>query len=166
MNNKWDEKLVQVYGTLALNFVEENMDLIESNNFPALFAKNDNHLVTGNIIHILDDSNIDWMSYVTSIPGCAYWCRDDITSITVPDNIYGIGPQAFAQCSHLEELILPATIRDIGGLILEHTYLNKIIFKGTKKQWNNIWFGSGWNKYSRIGEVHCANGIIREAIPK
>ena len=38
-----------------------------------------------------------------------------LTSVTIPEGVTGIGPSAFANCVSLTEITLPSTITDIGG---------------------------------------------------
>ena len=162
MSEKWPQEMINKYGTLALQFVEENMELIEQNNFSSLFAKNTNIMMTSNIVRILYDSNIEWMIYVTTIPNGAFYALDHITELIIPDNITGIASNAFGNMGQLSKLVLPASIKNIGNQILKHTfYLNEIEFKGTKQQWADIWFGSHWNRDSHIGIVKCSDGTIR-----
>ena len=66
-------------------------------------------------IHI--PSQIQYGKYtyeVTSIGDRAFYWRDDLTSITIPDSVTSIGKRAFCFCSSLTSITIPNSMTSIG----------------------------------------------------
>ena len=66
-------------------------------------------------IHI--PSQIQYGKYtyeVTSIGDRAFYWRDDLTSITIPDSVTSIGKRAFCFCSSLTTITIPNSMTSIG----------------------------------------------------
>ena len=49
-----------------------------------------------------------------SIHDCVFYERAELTSITIPDNVTGIGQYAFFGCSGLTSIIIPSSVTSIG----------------------------------------------------
>jgi len=80
---------------------------------------------------------------------------------TIPDGITAIGTSAFRSRIYLESITLPESITFISGLAFAFCVkLDTIIYKGTKKEWENIDKILTWRVGTRILTVHCTDGKI------
>ena len=73
-----------------------------------------------------------------SIHDCAFYEWVGLTSITIPDNVTGIGQYAFFGC----------------------TKLTSVFFSGTTTQWETISNGADWSKTVCSCVIYCTNGEI------
>ena len=76
-------------------------------------------------------------------------CRN-LRSVTLPENLIGIGGSAFAECTNLQAVVIPAGVEYIYNAFIDSS-VTHIFYKGTEEQWNNVekWFYEG--DYT----VHC-----------
>ncbi len=58
---------------------------------------------------------------VTSIGNSAFYRRDSLESVKIPDSVTAIGDDAFRECKTLSEIDLPDGLTDIGNRILSFT---------------------------------------------
>ena len=56
----------------------------------------------------------DTIYVVTSIGEFAFYCCDDLTSITIPNSVTTIGEFAFEYCSGLISITIPNSVKSIG----------------------------------------------------
>lgn len=78
-------------------------------------------------------------STVTKIGFRAFETCVNLTTLVLPDGITDIGHAAFRGCFNLTTIHLPNTLTYIGVEAFEDcNKLNKIIFHGTKEEWNKI----------------------------
>ena len=52
-----------------------------------------------------------------------------LTTFTGPDSLLSVGDEAFADCTNLEEVILPKTILQTGEKVLENSPLSVLEYK-------------------------------------
>lgn len=77
-------------------------------------------------------------------------CTD--ATVIVPSECNGlplnaIGDGAFAQCTEIEQIEIPDTVRKIGGEIFSGCHgLSRIVFQGTQEQWESIEKDPLWDK--------------------
>ena len=114
-------------------------------------------------------TSVDLPEGLTSIGNCVFFDCSSLTSITLPESLTSIGLSAFNSCTgltstnlpeSLTEIInyafqnctgltsinLPESLTEIGyGAFYGCTSLKTINFKGTEKQWNNIFKDVNWN---------------------
>ena len=71
-------------------------------------------------------------SDMTTIPEGFCAGREDIRQILLPQSIYSIGPEAFSECTALEEVIFPEELLFVSpAAFLNCTALKKVTFTGS-----------------------------------
>lgn len=76
---------------------------------------------------------------VTRIGNEAFYGCTKLTSVTIGNNITNIGYWAFFGCSSLKSVVIPASVTHIGiGAFVNCTNLTDIYYKGTEEEWNAI----------------------------
>jgi len=76
---------------------------------------------------------------VTTIGEMAFSYCDSLTDIIIPDHITRIGTQAFANCDSLTSIYIPNSVTSISHWAFYNCpSLNKMVFCGTKEEWNNV----------------------------
>lgn len=98
---------------------------------------------------------------VTTIGSRAFYERESLTSVIIPDSVTSIGDDAFFWCTSLTSITIPDGVTSIGQYAFEYcNNLTEINFKGTKAQWKAIDKKNGWNKYTGNYTVHCTDGDL------
>lgn len=86
-------------------FLENNIELIETNRFDELYKKAENELYfsqgIGTLTRALMKAGIDVISHITEIPYCFLYGDSEITTFHIPDKIEFISSCAFCNCSKL-----------------------------------------------------------------
>ena len=68
------------------------------------------------------------------------------TTYIVPEGVQNLAGNAFANNPYLEEIILPASVSNLGIYCFDScSNLKTINYCGTQSQWNQNWFGTSWN---------------------
>ena len=99
---------------------------------------------------------------VTSIGEGAFFCCDELTSVTIPDGVTRIGNYAFAGCIELTSVTIPNSVTSIDNdAFFGCSRLKSIIFNGTKAQWNAVSKGNYWKlDVPSACKVVCTDGEI------
>ena len=72
----------------------------------------------------------------------AFFGRDHLTSVIIPDCVTNVYKQAFDYCSNLKSITIPYTIKSISyGVFQNCTNLTTVYYTGTEEQWNAIAIG-------------------------
>lgn len=71
-------------------------------------------LIDGSITEITAED----LEGVTEVADYAFYKRQNITKITIPDSVISIGKSAFSGCSHLEDFVIPNKVTSIGDSAL------------------------------------------------
>jgi len=84
----------------------------------------------------------------------------DAKTITLPEGFKEIRV-GFSDCVNLKTIYLPSTITTICGYALTNCMrLDKIVFNGTKAQWNAIELDDHWNYCTPALGIECTDGYI------
>ena len=116
-------------------------------------------------------TSVDIPYGITSIGSdCFAWCSN-LKTVNIPNTVKIIGGSAFYDSINLHmeipnsvtriaastfihgknmEITLPDTITYIGRMAFGDNATGKIIYKGTKEQWNNIEKDTEWNKFGSV----------------
>lgn len=134
------------------------------------YRLNENKLTAKVIMNGSSESDIDipeivkfnGVSYrVTSIGGCAFYCCDSQSKITIHNGVENIESSAFHVCSSLNSIVIPDSVTSIGLLAFCYCIsLTSITFQGTKAQWEEIALDEDWNSNVSTKVVHCTDGDV------
>lgn len=89
-------------------FLENNIELIETNRFDELYKKAENDLYfsqgIGTLTRALMKAGIDPVPHITEIPYCFLYGDSELTRFDIPNKIQFISMEAFANCTALEQV--------------------------------------------------------------
>ena len=89
-------------------FLENNIELIDSNSFDELYKKAEHDLYfsqsCGTLTRALMKAGINPVPHITEIPYCFLYGDSEITRFEIPNNIKFISMEAFANCTALEQV--------------------------------------------------------------
>ena len=80
---------------------------------------------------------------VTVIGELAFLNCSSLTEVSLPTGLTSIGNKAFSGCSMLEAVSLPATLTVLGDNVFADTHLSKVLFEGTRDEWDTVSVGAG-----------------------
>jgi len=99
--------------------------------------------VPGNVIEITD-----------AFTGCV-----DLETAVISEGLTKLGFNAFKDCKNLKEITLPSSLTSIDYDVFNgDEQLSKIIFQGTKEQWNAVEKNKNWNRGMGSYKVICTDG--------
>ena len=164
-------------------FLSQKLNLIENNDFDSLYNSLWSGIKIEDLTDVLLQANIDFLSYMHKVPEACFW-EVNIENITIPGNIEIIERKAFALsevhkvyieegvkeisnhaftlCDNLSYVSIPKSVTYIGFKPFAGSEeLTKIIFRGTKKEFDDIEKHDEWNTGSSIKTVVCTDGEIK-----
>lgn len=165
-------------------FIEDNVGLIENNEFNRLYSIID-ELWVSSLTQLLYSVGIDPLPYLDVVPKeFAYRCT--LSDVYIPSNITDIYAKAFqrckcftvvieegckniyhsafAGCDNLVTVSLPSTLTTIDEVaFFGSTSLHSIKFNGTFNEWCAIYKGNSWLSRPKQEEVilECTDGRYR-----
>ncbi len=84
-----------------------------------------------------------------------------LTSIVILDGVPAIEESAFFECTNLMSISIPNSITKIDHRAFYNcSNLMKIIYAGTKADWNEIVTGFNWDGETGNYTIHCSDGTI------
>lgn len=85
-------------------------------------------------------------SSLISLDSQAFANMQFLREITIPDKIIRLPFQGFMNCKQLENITLPRSLNVIDNKVFENcTSLSKIIYEGSKEEWELIYKYPDWN---------------------
>lgn len=99
---------------LQKKFIEENIDLIEDNNWTKVFEKN-----WPGVGDVLYSVGIDFMSAIKQVPDFVF-SNSTLEEIVIPSKVTKIGSFAFADSNDLKTVKIPSTVSSIGQQAFGH----------------------------------------------
>lgn len=144
------------------NFIEENIEMIENEEFDVIYSDLDadfRYTLIGDFTEALIKAGIDPAKYMKEIPP-HYLGGTSLRSYTIPNNITAIGEYAFSGYNGLTGVVMPSTVTSIGAYAFRYcSELESITYLGTIDQWKEVKKLPGWKKDSSIKKIICADGI-------
>lgn len=84
---------------------------------------------------------------------------ENLTSVTLPEDLTSISREMLYGCTNLESITIPDTVTYIGLDAFGNSGITDIYFQGTKAQWEAItkylWHDAGWDAHMGDYTVHC-----------
>ena len=163
-------------------FIEQNIDLIENNDFDLLYNKINSYKFTTMFSEALIKAGINPLNHMSYVP-TRYLYESLIDNIDIPSNIERISKYAFARCYGLSDVVLPEGLKFIDeGAFMNCCLMESITlpstlevidfgafqgcaklailhFRGTVDQWLNV----NEKDDSLRGSAHriiCSDGIF------
>ena len=93
---------------------------------------------------------------VENIEGWAFRGCENITEIKLPSNLKSIGLYAFAECKSLKEVEIPYNLKD-NSIFINCTKLEKVIFTNNVM---NIEWGGNFENCNNLKEIHIPSSVI------
>ena len=98
---------------------------------------------------------------VTSIGAFAFAGCSGLTSMTIPAGVTCIGESAFWGCSGLTSVTIPDSVTRIGDdAFAECWELTSINYRGTREQWEAVNKGDDWDSDTGDYVIRCTDGEI------
>ena len=95
---------------------------------------------------------------LTEIDSGVFYRCSRLSSIVIPEGVSSIGLTAFSQCTSLKDVVIPSSVTTIDSYAFsECSSLKTITFMGTRSQWDNISFGTDWDKDAGSYTVNCVD---------
>ena len=105
-------------------------------------------------------TNITLSNNITKIGNEAFSGCNKLTSITIPDNVISIGDYAFSNCSSLENITVGKNVTTIGHYAFYGCRnLTKVNYKGTIDTWAQIKFNSSTSANYEANPTYYANDL-------
>lgn len=144
-------------------FLIENKDLVETDNYDQLYEKTDYHgrIRRRDLTYLFLISNINPLNYVTEIPPGFYDGISGIDSIIVPKNIKTIDTNAFSFSSIKEIKIESTNIKFDRHIVNELDFNIDISYPGSKTNFYGMVtlpMVDRFNDFDII--IHCTDGNI------
>lgn len=95
--------------------LEENKDLINSNNFKKLYDKISDPLLIGELTYVLYKSGINPLKYMDKIPFYFFYEIAVPDDFVIPENIKQIMPHAFTN-ARIDSIYIPDSVKSIRGI--------------------------------------------------
>ena len=109
-----------ILNKIEKEFIESHSDLIEKEDWEALYAQLRSSPVAINLYDILKDAGIDLLKDYHLCPnGYAARCESLPSDLDIPEGVESIGNIAFFQ-TNIEKVHLPTTLKNIGNGAFSH----------------------------------------------
>ena len=106
------------FENLRNKFIEDNIDLINNNNWGILIYKiqnifKDSEWAQTQMYKTFLDCDINILDHLIHIPKSFFEYRYDIESFTIPNHIIELDNSCFANCANLKQLYIPLSLKAI-----------------------------------------------------
>ena len=82
--------------------------------------------------------SVSWCETILSISDGMFQGCTGLKTMRVPEGVYEVGMEAFAQCSALAKVYLPESLSMISKGVFDGTSLKYICYAGEESQWENV----------------------------
>lgn len=110
------------------NFIKQNIKLINESEFDNLYKKAQNEgIQLTELTQMLLDSDVEFLSSMTKIPGKCFAGINSLKQIIIPDSVQSIGDFAFTNCTSLKHVDLSSKLLDVGYNAFSACGLNSVL---------------------------------------
>lgn len=135
--------------------VDIDPSLIKADDDGTLIVDNDK--MRGNLVIPSKIGDIE----ITSVSRFSFKACRNLISVSLPETVAQIDRYAFIMCKELRTVTMYPSVETIGKRAFDGCpKIEKIIFKGTKAQWNAIEKGDRWIDKNANYVVQCTDGTI------
>ena len=98
---------------------------------------------------------------VRSIGIGAFQGCENLYSVTLPSTVTVIGTDAFADCANLRSIVIPDSVEGMENSVFSGCEkLSRILFTGTKRQWEKVYPYSTKKLFRSACTVECTDGSV------
>lgn len=97
------------YKEEAIEYIKENIHLIDIYNFEKLYSECPNKLIIGDVTGLLLEAGIDPLKYLNAVPE-HFLEGSYIKSFTIPNRVKDIEYRAFNDCRRMTSVVIPDSV--------------------------------------------------------
>lgn len=139
-------------------FLQNNKTSLEEDDFRTLYKNWSKYIDSDDVSDLTDlflEVGIDPLNYLPEVPVKYAYYSEKLTKLVIPDHIDRILLFAFMGCDNLKEVILPASIKIIGGFAFDRVTNCRFIYRD--KSSNFLQLNMYYNSFSPSAIIQCTD---------
>lgn len=139
-------------------FLLNNKNSLEEDDFRTLYKNWSKYIDSDDVSDLTDlflEVGIDPLNYLPEVPAKYAYYSEKLTKLVIPAHIDRILPFAFMGCYNLKEVILPSSVKIIGGFAFDRVTGCRFIYRGTSS--NFLELNMYYNSFSPSAEIQCTD---------
>ena len=139
-------------------FLQNNKNSLEKDDFRTLYKNWSKYIDSDDVSDLTDlflEVGIDPLDYLPEVPAKYAYYSKLLTKLIIPSHIEQIFPFAFMGCENLKEVILPSSVKIIGGFAFDRVTDCKFIYKGTSS--NFLQLNMYYSSFPPSAKIQCTD---------